>query len=282
MPRFLFLLALALLAWFLIRGLSPDLESAREVAAHRLSEDTGGSVLPCDVPLGWRVDRVDAELGLVGAEVARAVRVAAGLWEEAFSAPLFEEDEGGIPIRLIFDERLDGARARAEGERALERTARDLEARRHRLEARQLRLGTLSRGEEHGGLAEGEMERLRGELSREADAFNQDVGVFNRRAGELEDLVGVDGVESGVFRERYQIRGDRLIGLDRAIEVYHFVDEEHLIRVLAHELGHALGLGHVATPGAIMSEAFSVAGGEGRSAPHPDELALLRDLCGTS
>jgi hypothetical protein len=275
----LFLLALVLLIWFLVGGPSPDFGSARAIPADRLSEDTGGSVLPCDVPLGWRVDRVDADLGMDAAEVNRAVRVAAGLWEEAFGAPLFEEDVEGMPIRLIFDERLDGARARAEGERDLEQASGDLEARRGRLEARQLRLETLSRGEGAAGLADGEIERLRGELAREADAFNRDVDAFNRRAGELEDLVGVDGVESGVFRERYQIRGEMLIALDRTIEVYHFVDEEHLIRVLAHELGHALGLGHVSTSGAIMSEAFSVAGGQPRSAPHPEELSLLDELC---
>ena len=41
--------------------------------------------------------------------------------------------------------------------------------------------------------------------------------------------------------------------MSRRIRVFQFSDYAHLVITLAHELGHALGVGHVPAPGSLMS-----------------------------
>lgn len=161
-------------------------------------------------------------------------------------------------------ERLDRRGASESAARDLERTRTQLESEQRALRDRQEELERLAR----------RVEERRQELQRRIQAYN-------RRAEEVSGTSGSAPVIAGTYDEEVTAEDGEPVAVDdRTITVYRFADREALARIIAHELGHALGLGHSADSTSVMAATAVDDGGRGGPLTvGPADVEMLRDRC---
>lgn len=257
--------------------------------------------IPCQGALEYGIGQFDSRFGITRDEFRAAIAEAEWPWETALGREVFQYRDGVLfQINLIFDERqqrtIDGKKLeddlaqvtetqatirqkyeanvtaldvrRKEYDAALSRFERDLA----RYNARVVEWNRSDRTDEDEldwlRSEEKRLDRIQRDLEILREKVNALVTTVNRYAQEEEKVVDRYNAEVETFTETYGTgeEFDQGIYNGGAIDIYQFDDRNHLVMVLTHELGHALGLEHVANPESIM---YPVLGEQ-----HLDRLAL--------
>jgi Matrixin len=268
---------------------------------------------PCGRPLAYRLDRFDARFGVTHEEFRQSLRQAEEVWERALGRDLFvETSTARLAVNLIYDERQQRTQtgARLRGSMSETRASHETLGRHYEewraTYARRLRDYNDAHAEYQnrahalnaqvqewngrGGAPPDVRATLEAERSRLAEMRQR---LESDRAA-LQDLAStVSGLaqKGNAIAETHNqsvATFNTLYGAPRQfhkgefdghqIAVFEFHDRRDLVLLLAHELGHALGIPHVDDPAGIM---HAVAGGQplGALTPTAADLAALGKAC---
>ena len=228
---------------------------------------------PCVEPLRWRTGDVDTRFGLTAAEFQEAVRAAVDVWERSTGRTLFRHDPAaGMPINLVYDHRqaqLERRVARRDRLRAMDANIGGLQDRHNRvvanLSSRLRRYNAdVARWNRRGGneAERGRLAREQKEIERLRVEADHTAGALREAVQELEDSIRAFGsdaelrVQTGAFEETVVERLGREFRTVPRLTIFQFEHRDELVLVLTHELGHALGIGHLPEPDAIMAEEY--------------------------
>jgi len=224
---------------------------------------------PCHSPITYNVGSIDASYDMSTEKLKKILKKAGTEWTSAIDQKLFlYRPDGDITVNLMYgkqqrmskNEQTASSRIELKKEvyqqkkEQLQSLNRTYDSRDTEYQALLYKYEKMDREQAFspaGKEKRASINQKQRQLNKLADRINRRVSVINKLAAEVEASVEAYNRE---FRSRSEFTQGNYSrkGARETINIYSFKNPDELKLLLAHEMGHALGLKHVENPNSIM------------------------------
>lgn len=247
---------------------------------------------PCTAPIEYKIGTLDSRFGVSRAQFEKDINQAQNIWSNSIGKQLFKySPNGALTINLIYDTRQATTQQENKLNSNILQTSQVADSvkreytslensyqtayKDYETEIAQFNQAQASYNSEveywnsQGGASRDEYNKLqdeksalvtqqnsleakRQEVNNLAGQINALIDKYNLLIGHINlnvDTINNDGLTGTQFEEGVYISD----ASGQRINIYQFNNQTYFIRVLAHELGHALGLGHDTNINSIMN-----------------------------
>jgi len=221
----------------------------------------------CEKPITYKIGKIDPDFQMDEEDFKSSIEKAVQTWKKAYGKDLFEYNPSSdLEINLIFDERqMSLSEVEKTGEqidvqkKTLEEQKEDYDKKAAELEKKIEELNKeIDYWNSKGGAPEKEymsLINLQEKLTKEVEELNNYASKINSAINTVNETI--DFLNEKISNFNSLIAQKPEIGYytsqKRKIDVYFYPDEDYLVNVLAHELGHSIGLDHIEREDAIMN-----------------------------